>query len=539
VPYTCPDHLLERLYDQAGAARWSLTPASFAAALTRSLAHAAPQDDAAAERLLAALHLEDLALATACADGSSTAWDAFVEQFRPVLHRAADAIDGGGNARELADALFAELFGVSETGGRRQSLFRYFHGRSSLATWLRAVLAQRHVDRIRATRRFRPLAEEDETSVGAAATPAADRRGLLGLMRRAVASAVARLTPRDRLRLACYYAQNLTLAQTARLLAEHEATVSRHLTRARQTIRADVERQLDEAGLDGATASECVAAAVLVLAVWTTRPGSQRPAAPVVLKEESRVARAEPPAPAGAPAPPTAAPAVVPETQPARQRPPATEAAERAVQPPTVAPAAPAPAATSSDAPLADRRAGEVAQAVTPAARQEAQAREENVDARDHQKSAASSQATSAQPGARGGSLSALADPVQAARADGAPRVTVQAPGTPWRWRANRVIEYSSDGGTTWRPSSGADAAPAADILAGASPGQQTVWLVGRRGLVLVATDGVRFEVRSPPAAVDLIAVEPADRLTATTRAASGDAWRTTDGGRSWSRVEK
>jgi RNA polymerase sigma-70 factor (ECF subfamily) len=262
VPYTCPDHLLQRLYDQAGAARWSVARASFAAAVARSLEHAAPADDAAAERFLAGLHLEDLALATACADGSSAAWEFFVERFRPVLHRAADAIDSGGNARELADALYGELFGISDTGGQRQSLFRYFHGRSSLVTWLRAVLAQRHVDRIRATRRFEPLAEDDEASAGAVASPAADRGGLLGLMRRAVVSAVARLAPRDRLRLACYYAQNLTLAQTGRLLTEHEATVSRHLTRTRQTIRADVERQLDEAGLDAATVDECFAAAV-------------------------------------------------------------------------------------------------------------------------------------------------------------------------------------------------------------------------------------------------------------------------------------
>ena len=46
------------------------------------------------------------------------------------------------------------------------------------------------------------------------------------------------------------------------MLAEHEATVSRHLTRARQAIREDVERQLDEAGLDPATVAECFAAAV-------------------------------------------------------------------------------------------------------------------------------------------------------------------------------------------------------------------------------------------------------------------------------------
>jgi RNA polymerase sigma-70 factor (ECF subfamily) len=262
VAYTCPDHLLERLYHEAGAGRWPVARATFAVALARSVEHAGVADEAAAERFLSGLHLEDLALATACAEGSAPAWDHFVERYRPVLHGAADAIDSGGGARELADALYGELFGVSDTGGQRQSLLRYFHGRSSLATWLRAVLAQRHVDRIRATRRFEPLTEDDETPAAPDAGPPAGRGGLLGVMRRAVAGAVARLAPRDQLRLACYYAQNLTLAETGRLLAEHEATVSRHLTRARQAIREDVERQLDEAGLDAATVDECFAAAV-------------------------------------------------------------------------------------------------------------------------------------------------------------------------------------------------------------------------------------------------------------------------------------
>lgn len=261
VAYICPDPLLERLYDEAGAARWRVDRATFAAALSRSIEHAGIADAPAAERFLAGLHLEDLALATACAEGTSEAWEQFVERYRPVLHRAADAIDSGGSARELADALYGELFGVSDTGGQRQSLLRYFHGRSSLATWLRAVLAQRHVDRIRVARRFEPLNEEDETRV-APASPPSERGGLIGVMRKAVAAAVTRLAPRDRLRLACYYAQNLTLAETGRLLTEHEATVSRHLTRARQAIREDVERQLDDAGLDAATVDECFAAAV-------------------------------------------------------------------------------------------------------------------------------------------------------------------------------------------------------------------------------------------------------------------------------------
>ena len=103
-----------------------------------------------------------------------------------------------------------------------------------------------------------------------------------------------------------------------------------------------------------------------------------------------------------------------------------------------------------------------------------------------------------------------------------------------WRWRASRVLEYSSDGGATWRPSPGATTGQAADILAGASPMPPAAWMVGRRGLVLVTVDGVRFEMRTPPAMVDLVAVQASDRQIAVVRGAAGEAWRTADGGRTW-----
>ena len=52
----------------------------------------------------------------------------------------------------------------------------------------------------------------------------------------------AGLPPRERLRLGCYYAEGLTLAQTGRLLGEHESSVSRQLARTRKTIRREIEK---------------------------------------------------------------------------------------------------------------------------------------------------------------------------------------------------------------------------------------------------------------------------------------------------------
>ena len=193
---------------------------------------------------MASGHAADLELARLCAAGDERAWETFVRQYRPLLYRAADALDATGGAREVADSLYADLYGLASGGGERQSLFRYFAGRSSLATWLRAVLAQRYVDRLRAARRTEPLGED----AGPAAPPPADpdRDRYVALVRAALRHAVSRLDARDRLRLASYYVQQLTLAQIGRLLRESEATASRHLSRTRREIRREVERQLRE-----------------------------------------------------------------------------------------------------------------------------------------------------------------------------------------------------------------------------------------------------------------------------------------------------
>ncbi len=252
--------LVERLYRGARAERWSVSPDEWAAALQTSADKAAPADP---ERYLRGLHLEDLALACACAAGDERAWDHFMREHRPTLYRAADAIDRSGGARELADAIYADLYGLRERDGERQSLFRYYHGRSSLSTWLRAVLAQRHVDSLRAGRRLEPLPEDGAADAPASATTAVsdpDRLRYRALIQRALKVAVSRLNDRDRLRLACYYTQELTLAATGRILREHEATVSRQLAKTRQALRREVERHLrDQDGLDAAQIDRCFA----------------------------------------------------------------------------------------------------------------------------------------------------------------------------------------------------------------------------------------------------------------------------------------
>lgn len=258
---------VERWHRQAKADRWSLSVEAFATALEASARKAFASGDADAgqlERYFDALHLEDLALACACAQGSEPAWEHFIREYRPGLYRAADAIDPSGGSRELADSLYGELFGLSIRDDERRSHFRYFHGRSSLATWLRAVLSQRHVDRLRTVRRQDPLPEDEAPGALAAPKHEVDpnRPAYVDAMRRALTRAVAAMEARDRLRLRCYYAQELTLAQIGRMLGESEATASRHLSRARRDVRAAVERDLRGQGMTDAEIAGCVATVV-------------------------------------------------------------------------------------------------------------------------------------------------------------------------------------------------------------------------------------------------------------------------------------
>ena len=253
-----------RLFGQARAERWDVPVAAFAEALERSVAQwsAGRTQAADVDSYLSTLHLEDLALACACAAGHDAAWDHFMKEYRPGLYRAADALDHTGGARELADALYAELYGLKERDGTRATLFRYFHGRSTLATWLRAVLTQRHIDRLRAGRRLESLPDEDTstTPLPQAIAPDPDHERFVTMMHAALSAALASLAPRDRLRLGCYYAQGMTLAHIGRLLREHEGTVSRHLARTRRTLREEIEGRLRrDHGFGDAELDECFA----------------------------------------------------------------------------------------------------------------------------------------------------------------------------------------------------------------------------------------------------------------------------------------
>jgi RNA polymerase sigma-70 factor, ECF subfamily len=243
---------LATLFAQAGAERFGLTHQDFADILDEVLNKYLGTDASLHEvsDFLSNLRLEELALARACAHGHEAAWELFLTRYREKLYSAAYAIAREESAgRELADSLYADLYGTRTKEGRRISKLASFTGRGSLEGWLRAVLAQEYVNRFRHTRREVSMEEQIESGrrfepKAAAPSEAVDLR-----LEEATDQALATLPPDDKFILSCYYLDGNTLAEIARLLGVHESTISRKVERITQSIRKAILAGLVKRGM--------------------------------------------------------------------------------------------------------------------------------------------------------------------------------------------------------------------------------------------------------------------------------------------------
>jgi len=146
--------LLAELQAKSGCEKYGVTPEAFAEILgvvaTKYLPNGSQQGKPAS--FLLTLRVEELALARACAAGHNTAWEIFLTRYREKLYQSALRIAREDSAaRELADNLYAELYGMNTRDDERVSKLASFTGRGSLEGWLRTVLAQEFVNRYRRT----------------------------------------------------------------------------------------------------------------------------------------------------------------------------------------------------------------------------------------------------------------------------------------------------------------------------------------------------------------------------------------------------
>jgi RNA polymerase sigma-70 factor (ECF subfamily) len=240
------------------------------------------------EDWLSCLRLEDLTLARACAAGHERAWELFMARFRELLYDSALGIAReASRAKDLADSLYANLYGMHETGGRRVSKLSSYTGRGSLEGWLRTVVAQEFVNRYRATKRLVSLEEEEEEgSQFAAPSPVpastADRR-----LDSAVDEALSALDSESRTILAAYYLDERTLAEIGRMLGFHEATASRKLDRITKALRKSVQETLLKRGLSRRQVEEALETDVRDLNVNVEKALAQERPAQSFKKERS------------------------------------------------------------------------------------------------------------------------------------------------------------------------------------------------------------------------------------------------------------
>jgi RNA polymerase sigma-70 factor (ECF subfamily) len=205
------------------------------------------------------LRVEELALARACAAGDNSAWELFLIRYRDKLYQSAIRIAREDSAaRELADTLYADLYGTSKRDGRRISKLASYTGRGSLEGWLRTVLAQEYVNRYRRTKRLVSLDEESEEGVQFCAPEpdpvvAADSR-----LEMATDEALAFLSGEDRTILSAYFLDSRTLAEIARMLSVHESTISRKLDKLTKALRKRILAGLVRRGMTRRQAQEAL-----------------------------------------------------------------------------------------------------------------------------------------------------------------------------------------------------------------------------------------------------------------------------------------
>ena len=255
------ESLVSELYAKSGGEKFGLTQQRFFGLLKEVAEKYLPVEAGPGEarEMLVALRVEELVLARACAEGNERAWETFLIRYREKLYDMANYVAKEESAgRELADSLYADLYGTSLRDGKRVSKLASYTGRGSLEGWLRTVLAQEHVNRYRRGRRLVSLDEESEDGAQFAApvpqpVAAVDQR-----LEAATDEALAALPAEERFVLASYYLDERTLADIARTLRVHESTISRKLDKLAKSLRKQILAALGRQGMSRRQAEEAL-----------------------------------------------------------------------------------------------------------------------------------------------------------------------------------------------------------------------------------------------------------------------------------------
>jgi RNA polymerase sigma-70 factor, ECF subfamily len=290
--------MLDDLYQQSAAAELGLDSGAFAAILEEVAAKYLPANSSHSEmgEFFSRLKLRELALARACAAGIDAAWNRFWAEFREKLYDFARHIAREESAaRDLADSMYADLYGLSTRGGERACKLASYTGRGSLDGWLRTVVAQEYVNRYRTRKRLVSLEEQEEAGVQYVAATAPEVITADPRLVQATDQALTELDPEDRFVLASYFLDERTLAQIARVLGRHESSISRRLDKITTGLEKNIREALLQQGLKAAQVEKILQVDVRDLAVNVRASLAQDSGNPSFL-DQRKAAKGEKPA---------------------------------------------------------------------------------------------------------------------------------------------------------------------------------------------------------------------------------------------------
>jgi RNA polymerase sigma-70 factor (ECF subfamily) len=212
----------------------------------RYLAERIPEQGSLVDSLRG-MHVADLYLACACAQGLDAAHVALDTRFLPKVDAAVARVQGPGDAvAEVRQHLRERL--LSSEDGKPPRITGY-QGTGPLVAWLRAAAVRTALNSRRSARR-RAHAEEEALAEG----PMAGGDLELSYLRQqhradfqaALAEALAALPTRERTVLRLHFVEGLSLERIGAMYQTHKSTVSRWLARAREDVLTDVRRRLAE-----------------------------------------------------------------------------------------------------------------------------------------------------------------------------------------------------------------------------------------------------------------------------------------------------
>jgi RNA polymerase sigma-70 factor (ECF subfamily) len=255
------DSAVTEIYEKSKAEEFGLTRLQFDGVLAEIARKYLPADAAHEDLrdLYASLKVEELALARACASGHEHAWEVFLTRYREKLYDIAGYITKeSSTARELADSIYAELYGTATRDGQRSSKLASYTGRGSLEGWLRTVMVQEHVNRYRRQRRLVSLDEETEEGVQFATPESEPAIAVDPRVEAAIDEVLSALPAEDRFVLASYFLDERTLADIARTLEVHESTISRKVDKLAKLLRKQILAALGRRGMSRRQAQEAI-----------------------------------------------------------------------------------------------------------------------------------------------------------------------------------------------------------------------------------------------------------------------------------------